>query len=236
MPANCLLRLIKPFFFILSSCAMTSSLFGQAVGGDAVLQFKTVSNSNGPVIGYTPASGVQLLKIDGRNFKDLNKNGKLDRYEDWRLTAAERAKDLAGKMTVEQIAGLMLYSGHQAVPANPRGLGAATYNGKPFAESGAKPADLTDQQKKFLKEDNLRHVLVTRLQSPLVAAEWNNNVQAFVEASGSVSLPITARIRGTTLLQARNIMQVLVERYQCGPKRSASRLPSTPPSCNSLGP
>src|SRR5687768_12313413 len=126
MPATCFLRFIKPGLSLLCSSAFACSLFAQPIGADAVLQFKTVSNANGPVIGYTPASGVQLLKIDGRNFKDLNKNGKLDRYEDWRLTVEERAKDLAGKMTVEQIAGLMLYSGHQAVPANPRGFGAAT--------------------------------------------------------------------------------------------------------------
>jgi hypothetical protein len=31
-----------------------------------------------------------------------NRNGKLDRYEDWRLSAEERASDLARKMTVEQ--------------------------------------------------------------------------------------------------------------------------------------
>ncbi len=37
--------------------------------------------------------------------KDLNKNGSLDKYEDWRLPVDERAKDLASKMSVEQIAG-----------------------------------------------------------------------------------------------------------------------------------
>ncbi len=145
---------------------------------------KRVVNKNGVVLAYSPTSGVKLLSINGLAFKDLNKNGKLDPYEDWRLPVDVRAKDLASKMSVEQIAGLMLYSGHQAIPANPRGFGAATYGGKPFPESGAKPSDLTDQQKKFLSEDNLRHVLVTRLQTPEIAARWNNNVQALVEGLG----------------------------------------------------
>ena len=143
--------------------------------------FKTVTNNNGPVLGYSISSGVQILTVNGLNFKDLNKNGKLDPYEDWRLPVDVRAKDLAGKMTVEQIAGLMLYSAHQAIPANSNGLGAGTYNGKPFDSSGMQPYDITDQQKKFLKDDNLRHLLVTRVMSPEVAAEWNNNLQAFVE-------------------------------------------------------
>ncbi len=147
--------------------------------------YKTVTNKNGPTLGYSPVSGVKILTVNGLHFKDLNKNGKLDKYEDWRVDVKERAKDLASKMTVEQIAGLMLYSGHQAIPANPRGFGSATYNGKPFPESGAQASDLTDQQKKFLTNDNLRHVLVTRLQSPEIAAHWNNNVQALVEALGS---------------------------------------------------
>ncbi len=183
MLAHSLSRFIKPGLSFISGFLLCSGLAAQP-GDDAVLAFKTVANSKGPTLGYNPASGVKLLSIDGLSFKDLNKNGKLDQYEDWRLSVTARAKDLAAKMTIEQIAGLMLYSGHQAVPANPRGLGAATYGGKPFSESGAKPEDLTDQQKKFLQEDNLRHVLVTRLQSPAIAATWNNKVQAFVEGLG----------------------------------------------------
>jgi beta-glucosidase len=146
--------------------------------------FKTVTNANGPTLGYSPSSGITILTVDGLHFKDLNKNGKLDAYEDWRLPADERAKDLAGKMSVEQIAGLMLYSAHQSIPANPRGFGAGSYNGKPLDSSGMQAYDMSDQQKKFLKEDNLRHVLVTRVQSPDVSAKWNNNVQAFVEGIG----------------------------------------------------
>ena len=147
--------------------------------------FKTITNKNGPTLGYSPASGVKIITVNGLNFKDLNKNGKLDKYEDWRLDVEDRARDLASKLTVEQIAGLMLYSGHQVIPAPPRGFGAATYNGKPFAESGAKASDLTDQQKKFLSEDNLRHVLVTRVESPEIAAVWSNNIQALVEGLGA---------------------------------------------------
>jgi beta-glucosidase len=146
--------------------------------------FQTVTNPNGPTLGYAPASGVTILKVGNLSFKDLNRNGQLDKYEDWRLPVDERAKDLAAKMTIDQIAGLMLYSGHQAIPAAPRGFGAATYNGKPFPESGAQPWELSDQQKKFLKDDNLRHVLITRVQSPEVAAKWNNIMQAFVEGIG----------------------------------------------------
>jgi len=175
--------------FIYQNISTCLLLFMTAsVAGFAQIQpgtdFNTVTNTNGPTLGYSPSSGVVILTLNSLHFKDLNKNGKLDPYEDWRLPVDTRAKDLASKMTIEQIAGLMLYSAHQAIPANSKGLGAGTYNGKTLDSSGLQPYDLSDQQKKFLKEDNLRHVLVTRVKSPTVAAMWNNHVQAFVEALG----------------------------------------------------
>ncbi|RKS99499.1 glycoside hydrolase family 3 protein [Flavobacterium sp. 123] len=150
--------------------------------------YNLVQNNGGQTLGYSPKSGVKIIQVDGLAFKDLNKNGALDTYEDWRKPVAERAKDLAAKMTVEQIAGLMLYSRHQAVPASEAGMFAGTYNGKPFSQSGVKASDLSDQQIAFLTNDNLRHVLMTSVQSPVIAAEWNNNIQALVEGIG-VGIP-----------------------------------------------
>jgi beta-glucosidase len=51
---------------------------------------------------------VAIIEKKGLKFKDLNKNGKLDKYEDWRLTPTERSKDLLSKMSVEEKAGFML--------------------------------------------------------------------------------------------------------------------------------
>ncbi|MCY1723047.1 glycoside hydrolase family 3 C-terminal domain-containing protein [Prolixibacteraceae bacterium Z1-6] len=147
--------------------------------------YNIVTNNGGHILGYSPSSGVTLLEDKGFVFKDLNRNGALDKYEDWRLSVDERAKDLALQMSVEQIAGLMLYSAHQAIPSKGRGpFGGGTYDGKSFDESGAPASNLTDQQMKFLREDNLRHVLITSVESPAVAAQWNNNMQAFVEGIG----------------------------------------------------
>ena len=145
---------------------------------------RMLMQTNGPVIGYSLKSGVTIITVGDRNFKDLNRNGKLDKYEDWRLNPTERAKDLASQLSVEQIAGLMLYSRHQAIPAGGRGFMAGTYKGKPFSESGEKAYVLSDQQLSFLTNDNVRHVLITSVQSPSVAAEWNNNAQELVEGIG----------------------------------------------------
>ncbi|WP_085534982.1 glycoside hydrolase family 3 protein [Massilibacteroides vaginae] len=146
--------------------------------------FVLVESGQGRMLGYSPSSGVTIIEQDGLRFKDLNKNGKLDKYEDWRLNSDERAKDLASQMSVEQIAGLMLYSAHQMLPAPSFGFGAGTYNGKAYSESGANAWDLSDQQKKFLKEDNLRHILLMGLENTETAARWNNQMQAYVESLG----------------------------------------------------
>ena len=146
--------------------------------------YNVISQKRGQTIAYSPESGVGILTVDGYAFKDLNRNGELDVYEDWRLSAEERAADLAAQLTIEEIAGMMLYSSHQSVPSGGGMFGGATYNGKPYRESGAQPSDLSDAQKKFLIEDNLRAVLVTTVESPGVAAQWNNNMQALVEGIG----------------------------------------------------
>lgn len=151
--------------------------------------FVKIYNEGGSSLGYQPESGVTLLRVNRYAFKDANKNGELDPFEDWRLPADERAKDLARKMSVGQIAGLMLYSAHQSIPGSSRGFGSSNYNGKPFPESGAVASDLSDEQKQFLKDDHLRHVLITRVESPAVAAKWNNNAQAYVEGLG-LGIPV----------------------------------------------
>lgn len=145
--------------------------------------YNYITNEGGEDIGYSAQSDLTILTVYRYAFKDLNQNGTLDPYEDWRLAVEQRAADLATKMSIEQIAGLMLYSSHQRLPGGGFGRG-GTYTGKPYSESGAKPSDLSDQQIAFLTDDNLRHVLITSVESPAVAAQWNNNAQALVEGLG----------------------------------------------------
>lgn len=50
-----------------------------------------------------------ILEVDGLMFKDLNENGILDDYEDWRLLPAERAADLVQRMDEVEKAAQMLH-------------------------------------------------------------------------------------------------------------------------------
>ena len=116
------LPLLAISILILSGCGPKYTIEEQ--DGISIIQ-----NKGGQTLAYAPASGVTLIEKSGYAFKDLNKNGILDDYEDWRLSVDERISNLVGQMSVEQMAGLMLYSAHQSIPSGSRGFfGANTYD------------------------------------------------------------------------------------------------------------
>ena len=140
--------------------------------------FCVVTQTNGPTLGYNPDSGIKIIERDGFAFKSFDGTDSLLPYEDWRLPARVRAADLASRMSIDEIAGLMLYSQQNRLP-----MLNDTYGGVSFEESGCNAWDISDSQRSFLLNDNVRHVLVSTVESPEAAARWNNNVQALVEGT-----------------------------------------------------
>lgn len=102
-----------------------------------------------------------LLDVDGYLFKDLNANGVLDPYEDWRLSAEDRADDLLQQMTLtEKIAQMQ----HPTFVPRP---------------DGSAPAFL----EKWATELNVGYILVRDLPDGRTAAQTLNQLQAWCEAS-----------------------------------------------------
>ena len=62
-----------------------------------------------PVQPELEARVKDIIEVDGYEFKDLNDNGELDPYEDWRLSAEERADNLLSLMDVDQMAAQMVH-------------------------------------------------------------------------------------------------------------------------------
>ena len=123
--------------------------------------YRTVRQKGSPELSYRPESGVTILKVDDHPFKDLNKNGRLDAYEDWRLPSEVRADSLVRMLSIEEIVGLMHYSAQQNPTAS----------------------ELTDDMKAFLGPNHLRHILLAKIPDARTGAEWSNNVQSFCEAT-----------------------------------------------------
>ena len=68
--------------------------------------FVTSQSANAQV--QVRARAKPTLVVDHLVFKDLNANGHLDPYEDWRLPVATRVRDLTARMTLEEKAGMLL--------------------------------------------------------------------------------------------------------------------------------
>ncbi len=66
--------------------------------------------------------GAPVIAVDGLRFRDLDRDGQLTPYEDWRRSPQDRAADLAGRLTIEQKAGLMV---HGTLPVAGTGYDAA---------------------------------------------------------------------------------------------------------------
>ena len=125
----------------------------------------------------------QVIEQDGYIFRNLSGTEEVLPYEDWRRTVEERAKDLAERLNADEIIGLMLHSNSQPLPATHGEMeNVGTYNGKYFQENDqAKAWDLTDQQKKMVKEYGMRHFLVSKIQDVETAVRWSNAIQKCAE-------------------------------------------------------
>jgi beta-glucosidase len=115
--------------------------------------------------------------IDGDlTFRDLNKNGRLDPYEDPRCALDERVADLLGQMTLEEKAGLMF---HTIAGVNLDGTLNPPQHG-PFRQPIA--AAVTGQ--------HLNHFNVHALPEPRLAAQWHNRLQELAEGT-RLGIPVT---------------------------------------------
>lgn len=120
-----------------------------------------------PVLG---ARAKAVLTVDEKKFKDLNANGKLDPYEDWRLGVDKRIDDLVGQMTLEEKAGLMLIDTMNAGTA-----GALPANAAAFVND--------NKMRRFIFRSVVTATPAAGQVTPQQAAEFTNAVQEMSEAS-----------------------------------------------------
>jgi beta-glucosidase len=69
--------------------------------------------------------GVPIIQQDGLRFRDLDRNGSLDPYEDWRLAPDVRARDLVVRMTLQEKAGTMMHGTARSSGGGIPGAGSA---------------------------------------------------------------------------------------------------------------
>ena len=115
-----------------------------------------------------------IISVAGKRFRDLNRNGTLEPYEDWRMTSAARAADLVGRMTVEEKAGAAV---HGTAP-----MAGGMMASRPNYDTTAAVAQII-----------ARHVnsVITRMSiAPALFAAQNNVLQSIAER-GRLGIPVT---------------------------------------------
>jgi hypothetical protein len=173
-----------------------------------------------------PAIGARvapLLQADGLLFKDLNRNGRLDPYEDWRRPVEERISDLVAQMTLEEKAGLMVG------PSLEMGPGGATseqaiWRSNPF--SGGPPQLYSPATTEAIQRRHIRQFINRTTTDPRTMATWLNTVQTIAEGT-RLGIPATSAAARSSASTRRRV------RCRSGRARSASRPRATPRSSRS---
>lgn len=119
---------------------------------------------------------VETLRTeDGFAFRDLNKNGRLDVYEDPRRPLEERVADLLAQMTLEEKAGLMFHT-MAAIP-QPGEWDFTAALGLPSAQE-------------LITTRLMNHFNLLRAADARRMAEWYNDLQAVAEDT-RLGIPVT---------------------------------------------
>ncbi len=135
------------------------------------------SSPNGAARDVLAAQSGLARTEDGLLFRDLNKNGRLDVYEDPRRPVADRVEDLLGQMTLAEKAGMLFIDGavvNEDASLDPRP------DGPPFPRAAVTQ----------MTERNLNHFNLWQIPAAQVVANWYNNLQRFAEQT-RLGIPVT---------------------------------------------
>ncbi len=121
------------------------------------------------------------LVVNGKSFRDLNKNGKLDVYEDKTADIEARIDDLLAQMTAEEKAGSMFI--HMTVMGSDGELNKVPTITNPFSL-------LLETTPEQMLRKNMNHFNVMMTPSAIETANWNNNMQKLAERT-RLGIPVT---------------------------------------------
>ncbi|MDX2283624.1 MAG: glycoside hydrolase family 3 N-terminal domain-containing protein [Bacteroidia bacterium] len=122
-----------------------------------------------------------LLEDGGLTFRDLNKNGRIDVYEDRRQPLEARVSDLLSQMTLEEKAGTMF---HTIISTGSDGTLAELPDlANPFSFAAEPNSTL-------LIDKRINHFNLFMTPPPRALAQWHNAVQEVAERT-RLGIPVT---------------------------------------------
>lgn len=121
---------------------------------------------------------LSILTEDGFQFRDINKNGKLDIYEDSRMPTEIRVNDLLSQMTLEEKVGMMWQP--------PIGVGK---KGQLLGKPNIAAKSMNSAWEEIVNK-KINHFNLMVLPEAKYVAEWSNNVQHLAEQT-RLGIPVT---------------------------------------------
>ena len=119
-----------------------------------------------------------ITRAGGVAFRDLNKNGRLDPYEDPRQPVEVRVEDLLAQMTLAEKAGTLFING--AVVNED-----ATLEPKPETPALGGRVAVTQ-----MREQQMHHFNLWQIPAAQTVATWHNHLQRFAEQT-RLGIPVT---------------------------------------------
>jgi len=172
--------------------------------GNATTFYPASSATGQPAIS---ARVKRVILVDGLRFKDLAGDGRLHPYEDWRLPAEARTRDLVARMSLDEKIGLMVIgteimgkpenglTGHCTGPVSSDGLlceadsmpppPAASANGR---GSAARPGSTAFNFQAYptsvaILDHDIRRIITRQNPSPADLTAWTDRIQQVAESS-----------------------------------------------------
>ncbi|MEZ5378500.1 MAG: glycoside hydrolase family 3 N-terminal domain-containing protein [Acidimicrobiales bacterium] len=131
--------------------------------------------TSSPVSAAT-AGALATIEVDGMVFRDLDHDGRLAPYEDWRLPTAERADDLLARMTTDEKIGTLLHG--------------SAFSVGPLGAIGVGDHYDLDALKPLVHDDAITSMICRLGAAPPALAEENNRLQVLA-AEGRLGIPMT---------------------------------------------
>lgn len=145
---------------------------GVLLSGVAASAARVGSTPAQPVIG---SHTIPVIEKAGLKFRDLDRDGQLSPFEDWRRSPGARATDLVSRMTLEEKAGAVMHGNFPEI-AGERGVSSVGYN--------------PDLLRALIQSKKITSFLTRLAVPPATMAEQNNAAQDLAEG-GRLGIPLT---------------------------------------------
>ena len=148
----------------------------------ATSNVKYYKNPNGPVIGVTVKP---VIEQDGLYFKDLNGDGVLSTFKDWRKSPQERAEALAKTLSVDEKIGLLFINSWK--------MGIYQEDKTKVDETGLLNEEIVEKDESIfniektygttytVKDMGIRHLILRQNPKPDELVDWINELNRLVE-------------------------------------------------------